>query len=192
LLVAGTILAAASLIACTDNPEPEYPSGAGGYGANNSYGAQYPQGGYGAQTAQGGYGAASTNPQGGAGAQTPSTSSGGTPPPTSGGTATPIAPAMAAAAQPLLTGMAQQETAGMSPVGGAMAAQFSQGQIHEQTFQLQAGKCYKVVGVGIGITELDIEIVLHQPPLPEYVAATDQGTGPQAWNGPIDLAPCAG
>ena len=32
----------------------------------------------------------------------------------------------------------------------------------------------------MGITELDIQIVLHQPPLPAYVAAQDQDSGPQA------------
>ena len=61
-----------------------------------------------------------------------------------------------------------------------MAASFQQGQIHEQPFQLQPGKCYSAVGVGIGLTELDIAIVISQPPAPEYVAAQDQTTGPQA------------
>ena len=50
----------------------------------------------------------------------------------------------------------------------------------EQALTLQPGRCYSVVGIGIGIEELDVEIVVHQPPAPEFVAAQDQGTGPQA------------
>jgi len=69
---------------------------------------------------------------------------------------------------------------GMQPDGPSFAGQFQQGQTLEQAFQIQPGKCYSVIGVGVGITELDVQIVLHQPPLPPYVAAQDQGTGPQA------------
>ena len=89
-------------------------------------------------------------------------------------------PAAAAVAQPILTGLAQNEVAGMQPDGPSFAGQFQQGQTLEQAFQIQPGKCYSVIGVGVGITELDVQIVLHQPPLPPYVAAQDQGTGPQA------------
>ena len=83
-------------------------------------------------------------------------------------------------ATPMLQGLAQRETQGMRPDGPAFAGNFQVGQTLEQPFQIQPGRCYAVVGVGIGITELDISIVLHQPPLPPYVAAQDQGTGPQA------------
>ena len=83
-------------------------------------------------------------------------------------------------AQPILTGLAAQQVKGMQPDGSAFAGQFQQGQTLEQPFQIQPGRCYAVVGVGIGITELDVSIVIHQPPLPPYVAAQDQGTGPQA------------
>jgi hypothetical protein len=76
--------------------------------------------------------------------------------------------------------MAQKETAGMAEDGPAMAGQFQQGQVLEQAIQIQPGRCYTVVGVGIGITELDIELVLSQPPLPEYVAAADSSSGAQA------------
>src|SRR5690606_4985854 len=97
-----------------------------------------------------------------------------------GGQATPVPPAAAAAATPLLQGAAQNEMRGMQPDGAAFAGQFQQGQTLGQPFQLQPGRCYGVVGIGIGITELDVAIVLHQPPLPPYTAAQDQGSGPQA------------
>jgi hypothetical protein len=80
----------------------------------------------------------------------------------------------------MLRGLAQSEVAGMRSDGAAMAAQFQPGQVYEQTLQLQPGRCYAVVAVGIGITELDLELVIHQPPAPEYVAAHDESSGPQA------------
>jgi hypothetical protein len=91
-----------------------------------------------------------------------------------------LPPAAAAVASPILKGTAMQETAGMQEDGAAFAGQFQQGQVLEQPIQIQPGRCYTVVAVGIGITELDVELVLHQPPMPEYVAATDSTTGPQA------------
>ncbi|HHH11422.1 MAG TPA: hypothetical protein ENK23_05040 [Sorangium sp.] len=68
----------------------------------------------------------------------------------------------------------------MSPDGSAFAGQFQQGQTLEQPFQLQAGRCYTAVGVGVGITELDIQIVSNQPPIPPQVLAQDNTQGPQA------------
>jgi len=76
--------------------------------------------------------------------------------------------------------LAASETQGMNPDGSPIAANCQQGQTIEHNFQIQPGRCYAVVGVGMGITELDVQIVLHQPPLPPYVAAQDQGSGPQA------------
>lgn len=165
------------MVACGDKPDAEYPNGSGAQG----YGAQSPQGGYGAQYQGGtgagyqgggatGQGAGGTSPTGGTGA-----AGGAAPSPQ----ATPIAPAAAAIAAPLLKGLAQQETAGMREDGPAFAGQFQQGQVLEQPFQVQPGRCYTVVGIGVGITELDIELVIGQPGL-EYVAAIDQTTGPQA------------
>lgn len=174
-LFTAAAVSAVMAIACSDTPEADYPQG--------GYGASYPQGGYGAQSPQGGYGA--QTPQGGAGAQTATGGAAGAAPTGgAGGTAsnqaTPILPAAASAAAPLLKGAAQKETAGMKEDGPAMAGSFQQGQILEQAVQIQPGRCYTVVGIGIGITELDAELVLAQPPLPEYVAATDSTTGPQA------------
>src|SRR5262245_12999463 len=157
--------AALFVLACSDNPEPNDPSGynQGYYGAQPQPG--YPQPGYPQPYGQ-------PQPQPTAPAPAP-TGQAGT-------SATPIAPAAAAAAQPILTGLAQKEVAGMQPDGAAFAGQFQEGQTLEQPFNIQPGRCYSVVGVGVGITELDVQIVLHSPPLPPYVAAQDNGSGPQA------------
>lgn len=93
--------------------------------------------------------------------------------------ATPIAAAMAT---PILTGIAQGEVQGMQPEGGAFAGQFTEGQILEQPINLNPGKCYSVVGVGLpGVVELDVQIALQPlPTLPPTVVAQDNQTGAQA------------
>ena len=157
------ILTSALAVACGgDDPQPNYPTGQGGYQAS---------GGYGPQTATGEYGAGTPTGQAktGAGGATPTS-----------GAATPIPPAAAAVAAPVLRGLAHSELAGSKEDGPAFAGQFQEGQVLEQPLTLQPGRCYSVVGIGVGIEELDVEIVVHQPPAPEFVAAQDQGTGPQA------------
>jgi hypothetical protein len=179
LLTPMTVLAACSmLIACSDTPDPNDPSQ---FDPNYNY--QYPpQPGQPGQYPQPGQ--PGQYPQPGQPYPQPAQPQPGTPAPqpTGGGsgTATPLPPAAAAVAQPILTGLAGQEVQGMQPDGSSFAGQFQQGQTLEQPFQIQPGKCYSVIGVGVGITELDVQIVLHQPPLPPYIAAQDQGTGPQA------------
>lgn len=69
----------------------------------------------------------------------------------------------------------------MQPEGRPFAGQFQEGQTLEQQFTLQANKCYSVVGVGVGIQELDISIVAQPAPmLPPTVLAQDNTTGPNA------------
>src|SRR5262245_47844194 len=158
--------AALFVLACSDNPEPNDPSGynQGYYGAQPQPG--YPQPGYPQPYGQ-------PQPQPTAPAPAP-TGQAGT-------SATPIAPAAAAAAQPILTGLAQKEVAGMQPDGAAFAGQFQEGQTLEQPFNIQPGRCYSVVGVGIGIQELDIQIAAQPVPnLPPTVLAQDQTTGANA------------
>jgi hypothetical protein len=171
-----TTLAVCALLAagCSDEPDPNDPSqfnqgyGQPGYGQPQP-GYGQPQPGYGQP--QPGYG----QPQPGYGQPEPQ------PQPQSGGNeATPVPPAAAAMAQPILQGLAQREAPGMQPDGASFAGQFQQGQVLEQPFQLQPGRCYSVIGVGIGITELDIQIVMHQPPLPPAPLAQDNTSGPQA------------
>jgi hypothetical protein len=152
------VTAAAALVAaCSDDkPDPNDPSQfQGTYG----YGAQYP------------------------GTQPTTTTTAPPPAPmpqTSGGTATPIPPLLAGAAQMSLQGIASQELKGMNPEAGPFAGTFQPGQTLEQDITVNPGRCYGVVGVGVGITELDVQIVLHQPPLPAYTAQQDNQTGPKA------------
>ncbi len=193
LLPAAVICTA--VFACSDTPDPNDPSQ---FNPNAGYGAQYPgttpgaypttPGAYPTNPNPGGY-PTNPNPGGYPTAAPPATYPTAPPattaaPPSGGGKATAVPPHFAALAQPVLTGLARQHTSGMRPDGGAFAAQFQQGQTYEQPFQIQPGRCYSVIGVGIGIQELDVQLVIHQPPLPPYVAAQDQTTGAQAVLGP--------
>ncbi len=183
-------LAASALFAlgCGDSqPDPNDPSQMQGqYGAQGQYGQSYgqqPQG-YGApgqyvppqqqQPQQGTpYGQPQPTPQPMPGTPQPAAQG--------GGQATPIAPAMAGAATPALTALAAGEVQGMQPDGSAFAAQFQEGQTLEQPINLAAGKCYSVVAAGLGIQELDVQIVLQpMPQLPAQVLAQDNSQGPNA------------
>lgn len=95
----------------------------------------------------------------------------------SGSPATPIAVPAAQAVQPLLTQLASGEVQGMQPEGSAFAGQFQEGQVLEQQFTIQAGKCYSVVAASMGIQELDIQLVLNPAPLPPQVLAQDNSQG---------------
>jgi hypothetical protein len=175
-LVPVALLVVASA-ACGDKKDPNDPSqmqgqyGQPGYN-QPGYGTQpgYGQPGYGTQP---GYG----QPQPTATTTQPAptgTAQGG------GGQATPIQPAMAAAAQPLLTAMAAQQAPGMQADGSAFAGNFQAGQILEQPITLAAGKCYAVIGVGVGITQLDIQLATNQPPVPAITLAQATSSGGQA------------
>ncbi len=95
----------------------------------------------------------------------------------SGSPATPIAVPAAAAIQPLLTQLAAGEVQGMQPEGSAFAGNFQEGQVLEQQFTIQAGKCYSVVAASMGIQELDVQLVLNPAPLPPQVLAQDNTQG---------------
>jgi hypothetical protein len=146
----GTAALALALVACDKQQEPEYPQGTGGYGAQN--------GGYGAQY---GSGAASAEAERGAGAAD-----------TASNQAVPLPAGAAVLSSPMLKGTAQKETAGMTEDGGAFGGTFQEGQILEHPFHIQPGRCYTVVGL--------VAIVVHQPPAPEWLAASDATTGPHA------------
>jgi hypothetical protein len=125
-----------AFVACGGSePDPSDPSQMQGqYGYSTQQG--YPSGQYGnPQQPQQPYQPQQPAPQQPA-PQQPAPQGGG------GGQATPISPAMAAAATPVMQGIASQEAPGMQPDGGAFAGQFSQGQVLEQPFNIQAGKCY--------------------------------------------------
>lgn len=149
----------------------------GGQPQGGAYGQQqgYPQQGY---PQQGAYPQQTTPGVGaGAGVGLPGTTA-----PASGSSAQPVAPGMTAFATPIITGIAQQQVQGMQPVGQAFAGQFAEGQTLEQTFNIDAGKCYAVIGVGgPGIQELDVQIVATPPaPLPAQVLSQDSTTGANA------------
>ena len=177
-VVVGFGLVAVLASACSSSgSNPNDPSQQQGYGqqyGQGQYGqqGQYPPGQYGQQgqypQQQGQY--PQQQPQ-----QQPQQTSGG-------GSATPISPMAASAATPVLQAMAANDARGMNPEGGAFAGQFQQGQILEQTFQATPGKCYTVVGVGLGITQLDISIQTMPPVagLPAVTVAQSNTSGANA------------
>jgi hypothetical protein len=96
------------------------------------------------------------------------------------GLATVLPPASGMLVAPILQGTAEKETSGMSADGPATVASFMAGQIHEQDFTIQPGRCYTIVGVGAGVHELDIVVEINQPPAPATPIAQDDRTGPQS------------
>ncbi len=102
----------------------------------------------------------------------------------SGPTATPLDPATAQAVTALIAPLAASAAApGAKAVGAAIAGQFTQGQSLEQTVQMNPGKCYTVVGVGVpSIQNLDIVLVpsIGLPGLPAAVMASDNTVGSNA------------
>ncbi len=150
--------------ACGDKKDANNPSqmqgqgyGQPGYGQPGYGQPGYGQPGYGQPTATAPQTTATTTAQG-------STS------------ATPIQPGMASAAQPLLQAVAAKEAPGMQPDGGPFAGNFQTGQTLEQPITLAAGKCYAVIGVGIGISQLDIQLASNQPPVPSITLAQGQAS----------------
>lgn len=100
-----------------------------------------------------------------------------------GPTATPLDPAAAAAATQALNLLAQQSAPGAKPIGSAIAGQFQQGQSLEGQVQMQANKCYTVIGVGLPpIANLDVQLAYlsPMPGLPSPVVAQDQTVGANA------------
>ena len=97
------------------------------------------------------------------------------------GAATPIDPTLAAAATGPLFLLAQTEAQGMTKEGPVVAGNFQQGQSLEQAIQLNPGKCYTVLAVGVGITEMDVSLVMATPlPGMSPVLAQDSSTGATA------------
>src|SRR5688572_3284257 len=83
---------------------------------------------------------------------------------TAGPTATALDPAAAAAATQALNLIAQQSAPGAKPIGSPIAGQFQQGQSLEGQVQMQANKCYTVVGSGLPpVANLDIQLAYLSP-----------------------------
>jgi len=69
----------------------------------------------------------------------------------------------------------------MQREGGTIAGQFKEGQILEQPVQLLPNKCYTVLAVGAGISEMDITLIATTPiPGASPVLAQDSGSGSNA------------
>ena len=151
--------------------------------------AGYPQAAYGAP--QPGYGTATqpaygTTPQPGYGTTTAppggTTAPGTTAPGTAAaGTCTEIDAAAAAAAQPIITAMSSGSVpAGAKPLGAVIAANCQAGGRISKPIQMQPGKCYTVVGAGVGVTELNMELKTVAVGGMAPVMSQDQETGSQA------------
>ena len=153
-------LALVGAFACSSNPEPELASGdlcASGQAPPGQYCAAP------ATTATATY------------TQTATTTA------TAGNAATAIPPIAAAAATPMMQGLAMQEAPGMAQDGGPFAGQFQEGQVLEQQVNIAPGKCYTVIGLGLGVQELDVQLMLVTAPgVPPILLAQDSTTGPQA------------
>ena len=121
-------------------------------------------------------GGSSTAPQGGGTAP-----QGGGAPGGSTGAATPMDPTLATVATGPLFLLAQTDAQGMNKEGAVVAGNFQNGQTLESSFQLNPGKCYTVLAVGAGITEMDVSIVLATSiPGMSSVLAQDSGSGATA------------
>jgi len=113
-----------------------------------------------------------------------------TPPPATTTTAAPTTTTTTTAAPPpldhaaLLTALTTARAKGMKPEGGIFGGPVQAGGAHDHPFQLAAHRCYSVVAVGIGVTEVDINIVGQLGPIPEQVLSQDNDTGSQAVLGP--------
>jgi hypothetical protein len=81
----------------------------------------------------------------------------------SAGPAQPIDPGLANAATVPLMAYAQQEAPGMNREGPVVAGNFREGQTLEQAFQMLPGKCYTILAVGAGISQVDIDVVALTP-----------------------------
>jgi hypothetical protein len=103
---------------------------------------------------------------------------------TAGPNAQPLDPAAAAAATQLIAPLGTQHApAGAKPVGSAIAGNFQQGQSLEAQVQMNPGKCYTVVGVGLPpIQNLDISLIpaVAVPGLPAATMAADNTVGANA------------
>ena len=78
--------------------------------------------------------------------------------------------------------LAEQEAVGMQQEGDLIASKLAPGQLFEQEFRLQPGRCYTLVAVaGDGITELDATIETFGPARSKTeVLAKDTRTGTSA------------
>jgi hypothetical protein len=96
-----------------------------------------------------------------------------------GGIAVPDA-AIAAGIKLALQPRAASEAPGMKPEGEPTAGNLQEGQTLTFEFMAQPGKCYQVLGTGLGVQQLDITIapknpIPNMPPLPAVAQSSTAG-----------------
>jgi hypothetical protein len=81
-----------------------------------------------------------------------------------------------------LNQLASTAAPGAAPLGAAVVGNFQQGQQLETVVQMEPGKCYTVIAVGLpAVSEVNVQLVAQLPvPGMSPVLAQDQTTGPQA------------
>ena len=171
LLVPATLLSLLPLGCGGNEPQANMPNQYGQQGQYGQQPAQYGQqpGQYGQPAPQQGYGIPGFGQPG-----SPSA-------PATGGAAQPLPPVAMMAATPMLMPLAQTEAPGAQPVGSPFGANFQEGQVLEQQINIEPGKCYTVVAGGMGVQQVDVQIVAQfVPMMPPTVVATSTGAGPTA------------
>jgi len=77
--------------------------------------------------------------------------------------------------------LAATDAPGAKPIGSPVVGMFQPGQQLESTITMQPGKCYTVIAVGTGMSDLKVQLTAATPvPGMNPVLAQDQTTGPQA------------
>jgi hypothetical protein len=98
-----------------------------------------------------------------------------------GGSAQALDPNLAQLAVAPLQMFANTEAPGMAKEGATIAGNFQEGQTLESAFTFQPGKCYTVVAVGAGVSQIEVEMQ-YVTPLPGLAPSIGKSTqkGPQA------------
>lgn len=97
------------------------------------------------------------------------------------GSATPIDPTLATVATVPLFAYAQQQAPGMQKDGSILAGNYKEGQTLEQAVQILPGKCYTLLAVGAGPSQIDLALIATTPiPNVSPVLAQTSGSGNQA------------
>jgi hypothetical protein len=94
-----------------------------------------------------------------------------------GGTAQPLDPNLAGLATGPLTMLANSQAPGMAKDGPTVAGNFSPGQTLTSQFTFQPGKCYTLIGQGVGVSiTLEIQYVTPLPGLAPSVGKSSAGS----------------
>lgn len=98
-------------------------------------------------------------------------------------TAVSVPPSHLGMLSPVFSTVASSHTAGSTPDGQPLGGQFKAGDTLHLPITLQPGRCYTIVAVAVGITELDIALMISVSaaiPLPPTPLAVDNTSGPTA------------